>query len=103
MKSLSFQFNTQNHHRFIVFIRILLASLGGFAAANLTVAMVGLLFPNQLAIATYTGFLISFIVWLVFILAVFSIKSTLKTVCLSIGLLFSLGCIVSALKIWGST
>lgn len=103
MKSHSFKLNAQQHYRFTVFIRILLAVFGGFGVANLTVAMIGLFFPSQQAIATYTGFLLSFIVWLVLILAVFSMKSTLKAVCLSIGLLLSLGCIVSALKIWGST
>lgn len=102
MKSHSFKLNAQQHYRFTVFIRILLASFGGFGIANLTVAMVGLFFPNQLAIATYTGFLISFIVWLVFILIIFSMQSTLKTIWLSIGLLFSLGSIVSVLKIGGS-
>lgn len=102
MKSFSFQLNAQQHYRFIVFIRILLASFVGFGVANLTVAMVGLLFPNQLAIATYTGFLISFIVWLLLILTVFSMKSTVKAVWLSIALLLSLTCIVSALKIGGS-
>ncbi len=103
MKSYSFKLNAQQHYRFMVLIRILLATFGGFGVANLTVAMVGLLFPNQLAVATYTGFLISFIVWLVLILTVFSMKSILKAFWLSIGLLLSLGCIVSALKIWGST
>ncbi|OTG78438.1 hypothetical protein B9T33_14020 [Acinetobacter sp. ANC 5054] len=103
MKFLFLKLDDQNQYRLVVFVRIFLAVFAGFLIANLTVATVGLLFPNQLAIATYTGFLLSFIVWLVFILAMFSMKTILNTVWLSLGLLFSLGCIVGALKIWGST
>ncbi|MFW2148016.1 hypothetical protein ACK2M2_07760 [Acinetobacter sp. TY1] len=103
MKSHIIKSNVQQHYRFIVLIRVLLAAFGGFCVANLSVAVVGLLFPDNLAVATYAGFLLSFIVWLVFILAIFSIKKTLNTVWLCSGALLSLGCLVSVLKIWGST
>ena len=103
MKSHIIKSNVQQHYRLIVLIRVLLAAFGGFCVANLSVAVVGLLFPDNLAVATYAGFLLSFIIWLVFILTIFSIKKTLNTVWLCGGALLSLGCLVSVLKIWGST
>jgi len=102
MKSQFIKLNAQQHYRFIVFIRVLLASLAGFVVANLTVATVALLFPKQLALATYTGFLLSFIIWLIFIVAIFSIKKTKHTIFLSLILILGLGLIVSLLKMWGS-
>ena len=103
MKSYFILSNAQQHYRLIVLIRILLAAFGGFAVANLSVAAIALLFPDELAIATYAGFLLSFVVWLVLILAIFSIKKTIHAVWLCIGALFSLGCLLSILKIWGNT
>lgn len=103
MKSHIIKSNVQQHYRLIVLIRVLLAAFGGFCVANLSVAVVGLLFPDNLAVATYAGFLLSFIVWLVFILAIFSIKKTLNTVWLCSGALFKFRVSCKCLKIWGST
>lgn len=99
MKPVISKLNDQQHYRFMVLLRILLASLGGFCIANLTVPVVGLMFPEQLALA---GLQMSFIVWLVFILAIFSIKNALHAFCLTSGCIASLGLLAVLLKPWGT-
>ena len=101
MPSIS-QFNDQQGYRFRVLLRILLASLGGFCIANLTVPVIGLMFPEQLALAVYAGLQLSFVVWLVFILAIFSIKSVFHGFCLTLGCIAGLGLLAVLLKPWGT-
>jgi len=83
-------------------LRILLASLGGFCIANLTVPVIGLMFPEQLALAVYAGLQLSFVVWLVFILAIFSIKNAFHAFCLTLGCIAALGLLAVLLKPWGT-
>lgn len=102
MKPSISQFNDQQGYRFRVLLRILLASLGGFCIANLTVPVIGLMFPEQLALAVYAGLQLSFVVWLVFILAIFSIKSVFHGFCLTLGCIAGLGLLAVLLKPWGT-
>jgi len=102
MKPSISQFNDQQGYRFRVLLRILLASLGGFCIANLTVPVVGLMFQEQLALAVYAGLQLSFVVWLVFILAIFSIKSVFHGFCLTLGCIAGLGLLAVLLKPWGT-
>ncbi|AYA02525.1 hypothetical protein BEN74_06405 [Acinetobacter sp. WCHAc010034] len=102
MKPSISQFNDQQGYRFRVLLRILLASLGGFCIANLTVPVVGLMFPEQLALAVYAGLQLSFVVWLVFILVIFSIKSVFHGFCLTLGCIAGLGLLAVLLKPWGT-
>ncbi|AOA58469.1 hypothetical protein [Acinetobacter larvae] len=89
-------------YRLQVLTRILLASIAGFIIANLSIPAIALFFPTQLAIATYSATLLSFIIWLVFIMSMFTIKKIRHCIGLSILLIGGLGCLVWLLKLWGA-
>ncbi|MCY1162191.1 hypothetical protein D9M71_25360 [compost metagenome] len=102
MKPVISRLNDQQRYRFMVLLRILLASLGGFCIANLTVPVVGLMFPEHLALAVYAGLQLSFVVWLVFILVIFSIKNAFHAFCLTLSCIAGLGLLAVLLKPWGT-
>ncbi|WP_139852294.1 DUF3649 domain-containing protein [Acinetobacter pullicarnis] len=65
-------------YRWMVLSRIVLAVVIGFAIASLSVAVIALIYPDRRAVATYTGMIASFVVWLIYIIYVFSVKSLAK-------------------------
>lgn len=66
-------------YRWMVFSRVLAATVGGFLIANLSVPVLAGLFSGQGVLATYSAMLLSFVVWLIAIIWVFS-AATLKRV-----------------------
>lgn len=100
MKLEIFNLSAEQLYRLKVFCRVLLASIAGFVIANLMVGVIGLGFSKQQAIATYTGLLFSFIVWLIFIIMIFSIKKIRHTVLLSFSLIIGLSVMIYLLKLW---
>lgn len=64
-------------YRWMVFGRCFLAIVGGFLIASFSVPLIALS-SEQKALATYTGLIISFIMWLLIIIYVFSVKSAIK-------------------------
>ncbi|WP_031569249.1 hypothetical protein [Rheinheimera texasensis] len=86
--------------RWMVFIRCVLAAAGGFLVANLSVAMVGLLFTDTQALATYSAMLFSFTVWLLVVLLVFHLRSV-RVAALSVcSASTAMLLIVQGLQIW---
>lgn len=102
MKLENLNLNANLIYRLQVFCRVVLASIVGFAIANLAAAAIGLIFSSQQAVATYSGMLLSFVLWLIFIIAIFTIKKTRHTVWLSGLLLVGLSTVVYLLKLWGN-
>lgn len=97
------QFSELQIYRYKVLARCLLAIFAGFAIANLTIPMIALLFSGQLALATYTGLLVSFVVWLLYIVYVFSAKHLLRIASITLLVLSIQILIVALLKTWGTT
>lgn len=98
---LTSQFNDQQGYRFRGLLRILFASLwllhsqlncaGGWTDVSREAGACGM--PAKQ---------LSFVVWLVFILAIFSIKSVFHGFCLTLGCIASLGLLAVLLKPWGT-
>lgn len=65
-------------YRWQVFVRCSLAIVAGFLIASLVVPIVAYSLPQPIGIATFTGMLLSFIVWLCYIIFVFSCKGMSK-------------------------
>lgn len=91
------------HYRMMVLIRIILAIFGGFLIASLTVACIGLMFPDQRALATYTGLLLSFVVWLSFIISIFTVKRTIFAIQLTFIIITVLSILTWCLQKWGQS
>lgn len=72
-----FNFSDIVKYRWMVFGRCFLAAVGGFLIASISVSLIALS-SVQKALATYTGLIISFIMWLLIIIYVFSVKSSIK-------------------------
>lgn len=62
----------------MVLARCLIAIISGFLIANLSIALLAFSLPMAFARATFLGFLLSFVIWLVFVIYVFSAKSLLR-------------------------
>lgn len=90
-------------YRWMVFARCLLAIIAGFTIATLTVPTVAYLLPESLAMATYTGMLLSFIVWLCYILYVFSAKHLKSIVKVTLIIVLILAAIVILFKMVGAS
>lgn len=102
MKLENLNLNENLLYRLQVLCRVVLASIVGFAIVNLAAAVIGLIFTSQQAVATYSGMLLSFMLWLIFIIAIFTIKKTRHTVLLSGILVVALSAVVYGLKQWGT-
>ncbi|MCH4248675.1 MAG: hypothetical protein LKF82_12750 [Acinetobacter populi] len=89
-------------YRCTVFARCLLAIFAGFAIANLTVPLVAFFSFGQLAMATYSGLLLSFVIWLLYILYVFSARSLSRIVCFTLLVLIVQISLVALFKYWGN-
>lgn len=59
-------------YRWMVFSRCFLAVIVGFLIANLSVPIIALIFYEQKALATYSGLMMSFAIWTLIILYIFS-------------------------------
>ncbi len=87
-------------YRWMVFIRCCLSIFGGYIIASLSVPLIALLFPEHLALATYSALMLSFTIWLAVIVIVFSIKelkSAVAYILISILFMFAF---VTILKWW---
>lgn len=92
--------NDLNRYRWMIFIRCLLSAAGGFLIANLSVAIIGLLFADTQALATYSAMLFSFTLWLFVVLLVFTLRS-LQFAALSVcSISAAMFLIVQGLQIW---
>ena len=89
-----------SHYRWSVFCRCCLAILGGYLFASLSVALITLLTPEELALATYSAMMLSFTVWLVAIMVVFSINSLKKASIVSSTSLLLMLVAVELLQYW---
>lgn len=92
--------NDGARYRWAVFARVFIAVVGGFLLASLTVPLLAYLFPACLAMATYTGMILSFLVWLLAILWAFSTKTTQRAWLGICGSIVSMGITVLLLKGW---
>ncbi|MBU0913236.1 MAG: hypothetical protein KKF22_11915 [Gammaproteobacteria bacterium] len=81
-------------YRWTVGWRALLASVGGFLIANLSVPMLVLFADEQRALTTYSATLFSFVVWLLVIMTVFSMSKTLHATLLVLGALLLMSAVV---------
>ena len=82
MKSLGlFVLSHSMRYRWMVFCRALVAVVGGFVIAGLSVPLLALLLPGSAAMATYIAMMLSFVVWLLVIVWAFS-PFTLKRIVL---------------------
>lgn len=91
------------HYRIMVLIRIILAIFGGFLIASLMVACIGLMFPDQRALATYTGLLLSFVGWLSFIIGIFTVKRIMFAIQLTFMSIGVLSILTWCLQKWGQS
>ena len=93
-------------YRLMVAMRCCMAILIGFLIANLCIPLLGYVVPllfseTTFAIATAQGFLLSFVVWLVYIIYVFSAKSLAAVFWLSLLIVLLQGSCIAAAKFWG--
>lgn len=92
--------NDLTRYRWMIFIRCLLAAAGGFLIANLSVAVIGLLFDDSQALATYSAMLFSFMVWLLVVMLVFTLRS-IRIAALSVcSTTVAMFLVVQGLQIW---
>ena len=70
-----FNFSDIVKYRWMVFGRCFLAAVGGFLIASISVSLIALS-SEQKALATYTGLIISFIMWLLGSVDISSIEFT---------------------------
>lgn len=92
--------NDLTRYRWMILTRCMLAAVGGFLVANLSVAVIGLLFSDFQALATYSAILFSFTVWLFVVLLVFTLHSlrlAALSVCSTSAVMFL---VVQGLQIW---
>lgn len=97
MKFKALKMSEIQRYRWMVLSRIVLAVVIGFAIASLSVAVIASIYPDSRAVATYTGMIASFVVWLIYIIYVFSVKS-LRKAWISSGILL----LVLSACVWGS-
>lgn len=97
MKFKALKMSEIQRYRWMVLSRIVLAVVIGFAIASLSVAVIALIYPDRRAVATYTGMIASFVVWLIYIIYVFSVKSLAKA-WISSGILL----LVLSACVWGA-
>lgn len=64
--------NVSLPYRWNIFFRILIAAGGGMFVASFCVAVIATLFPAHKALATYSGMLLSFVIWLLMALFAFT-------------------------------
>lgn len=95
-----FNLSASAKYRWMVFSRCFLAVVIGFFIANLSVPLVALWFDDLKALATYSGLLLSFTLWLLVIIYVFSVKSAIKAWLVITGILIAISIIYVLLKIW---
>ncbi len=76
--------------RWAVAWRVVLAVVGGFLIASLSVPLIALPFAET-ALATYSAMLVSFVVWLLVIMAVFHQATVAKASWLVLALLLGMG------------
>lgn len=93
-------------YRLKVALRCCMAILIGFLIANLCIPLLGYVLPVlfaeiSFAVATAQGFLLSFVVWLVYIIYVFSAKSLVRIFWLSMLIVLLQGSCIVAAKFWG--
>lgn len=86
-------------YRWMVFGRCFLAAVGGFSIASFSVPLIALS-SEQKALATYTGLIISFIMWLLIIIYVFSVKSAIKAWWFTLMILIVMVAVNWGLKQW---
>lgn len=89
-----------NRYRWMVFGRCFLAIFGGYLIASLSIPLITLLTPDNLALATYSALMLSFTVWLVVIIAVFSIKTLKQVSILTVTTIFVMLALITILKWW---
>lgn len=89
-----------NRYRWQVFCRCCLAIVGGYLIANLSIPVITLLTPQRLALATYSALLLSFVLWLIAIMAIFSMKTLKKATLLTAGTLLFMTIAMLLLKWW---
>lgn len=87
-------------YRWMVFSRTLLAVVGGFIIANLSVPLIALSSGGNLALATYSAVLFSFTVWLLVVLWVFNADSAKKAWGWTVGIAVVMQILVIILKWW---
>lgn len=87
-------------YRLAVFCRCCLAIIGGYLFANLSVALITLMTPEKLALATYSAMMLSFTIWLVAIMVMFSINSLKKAGVVAAASLLLMFIAVELLKNW---
>lgn len=63
-------------YRWTVGWRVFLASVGGFLIANLSVPVLAVFSDEQRALTTYSATMLSFVIWLLVIMTVFSLAKT---------------------------
>lgn len=72
-------------YRWTVGWRVFLASVGGFLIANLSVPVLAVFSDEQRALTTYSATMLSFVIWLLVIMTVFSLAKTWRATLMVLG------------------
>jgi Na+/melibiose symporter-like transporter len=81
-------------YRWMVGWRAVLASVGGFLIANLSVAVLALFADEQRALTTYSATMLSFVIWLLVIMTVFSLAKTRHATLMVLGAMLLMSVVV---------
>lgn len=87
-------------YRWHVFLRCILAIFAGLFIATLIVPIMAFSLPQSLGIATLTGLLLSFTVWLCYIIYAFSCKSIRKLSLMTLIIFLIMASLAFGLKSW---
>ncbi|TCM67035.1 hypothetical protein EC844_11076 [Acinetobacter calcoaceticus] len=90
MKFELLQLSKQRQVQLLILSRIILAIVAGFLIASFSVALIAKLYPATRAVATYTGLLLSFLIWLIYIIYIFSTKRLGRGSIYTVGILLLL-------------
>lgn len=94
------QLSDDTRYRLMVFSRCVAAIAGGYLLASLSVSVISFIFFHQQHLATYSGMMLSYVIWLLVILWVFSTSSA-KRAWIGVGSALIVAALLSAaLKAW---
>lgn len=75
---MSSKLQTENHYRWLITLRVLLAILGGYLLTNLASILLAYVLPLSKSDAVMTALLLSFVIYTCVVLRVFSVRSLRK-------------------------
>jgi len=67
--------NILNKESFAIFLRAFTAIIGGYMLSNLLATLLSYLLPNQAGAGAVTGMLVSYLIYAVIVIWVYSVKS----------------------------